>query len=96
MVGKSPLSELEDVVEAPPRHTAESIASSHFKKELELHDKDNASPADTVVILHDSCYGHRYSRVSGQNVSREQVLRYQPWVLSGDIFFELWTNTVYF
>ncbi|KAG9248145.1 hypothetical protein BJ878DRAFT_489669 [Calycina marina] len=59
MVGKSPLAEAEE--EVRPRHTAESIASNYFKAELEAHSKDTAR-ADTIVILHDACYGHRYSR----------------------------------
>jgi len=50
MVGKSPLSEIED--EVKPRHTAESIASNHFKAELELHDKEDGM-GDTIIILHE-------------------------------------------
>jgi len=50
MVGKSPLSEVED--EVKPRHTAESIASNHFKAELDLQDKEDGA-ADTIVILHE-------------------------------------------
>lgn len=50
MVGKSPLSEIED--EVKPRLTAESIASNHFKAELESHDKEDGV-ADTIVILHE-------------------------------------------
>ncbi|CZT42102.1 related to histone deacetylase HOS3 [Rhynchosporium secalis] len=62
-MGKSPLSEIEDPRPTPPRHTAASIASNYFKGELELHDmEDDARPADVIVILHDACYGHRYSR----------------------------------
>lgn len=65
MAGKSPLSGIEDIAEAP-RHTAESIASNHFKTELELHGKDEEfkgdKNTDTIVVLHDACYGHRFSR----------------------------------
>lgn len=48
-------------------HTAESIASSFFKDELSLrHGATNATAAgvapETIVVLHDSVYGHRYSR----------------------------------
>ncbi|MBE7181444.1 MAG: hypothetical protein INR71_09595, partial [Terriglobus roseus] len=53
----------------PPPPTAASVASDHFRKELELHRVgsgdglgDNGSSANTVVVLHDACYGHRYSR----------------------------------
>ncbi|KAF8846841.1 Arginase/deacetylase [Acephala macrosclerotiorum] len=63
MVGRSPLSEIEDLIPAPPRHTAESIANNHFKAELDIHEKESEGRnANTIVILHDSCYGHRYSR----------------------------------
>ncbi|KAL3426013.1 histone deacetylase HOS3 [Phlyctema vagabunda] len=59
---KSPLSRLTDTP-PPPRATAASIAASHFKSELEIHEEgDEARPTDTIVILHDSCYGHRFSR----------------------------------
>ncbi|CCC05046.1 hypothetical protein SMACR_07369 [Sordaria macrospora] len=45
----------------PP--TPQSIASDHFKAELEIHHGEEPSlPAETVVILNDACYGHRYSR----------------------------------
>lgn len=63
LVGKAPLAGIEDVPEAPPPPTAASVASDHFKKELERDISDEgARAADTVVILHDSCYGHRFSR----------------------------------
>ncbi|KAG4030805.1 hypothetical protein MFRU_011g02580 [Monilinia fructicola] len=65
MGSKSPLSgREEDKRGAPtPRHTAASIASSHFKSELDLQNmNDGSRSAETVVILHDSVYGHRYSR----------------------------------
>ncbi|KAI2635151.1 hypothetical protein GGS21DRAFT_543435 [Xylaria nigripes] len=42
---------------------AASVASAYLTKELELlHGTANDKPAETVVILHDDCYGHRYSR----------------------------------
>lgn len=57
---KSPLSEMEEEP-APPPHTAESIAINHFKSELDTQEgKDRNS--DTIVVLHDACYGHRFSR----------------------------------
>lgn len=47
----------------PPPPTANSIASDHFKTELATHHgPDSAAPSETMVILHDACYGHRYSR----------------------------------
>jgi histone deacetylase HOS3 len=41
--------------------TAASVAREHFEKELRLHTEDER-PAETIVILHDAVYGHRYSR----------------------------------
>lgn len=48
--------------ELPPPPTASSIAEEHFTKELELHQSAENTNVNTVVILHDACYGHRYSR----------------------------------
>lgn len=59
-------SSLPPPVEEPPKPpaTAASVAQDFFKKELEVK---HGSPevirsAQTVVIVHDACYGHRYSR----------------------------------
>lgn len=47
----------------PPPPSANSIARAHFRSELELlHGEESSRDADTLVILHDSCYGHRFSR----------------------------------
>ncbi|ROV94368.1 hypothetical protein VPNG_09395 [Cytospora leucostoma] len=47
----------------PPPPTANAIARTHFRGELELlHGEQSNRNADTIVILHDSCYGHRFSR----------------------------------
>lgn len=62
-MGKSPLSGMDDLPSAPPALTAASVAAAHFKAELEVQCQDVESrPAETIVILHDSCYGHRFSR----------------------------------
>jgi histone deacetylase HOS3 len=75
MVGKSPLSEVEDTTPPPPRHTPASIATNHFKTELELLNKEDGSrSADTIVILHDSCYGHRYSRPRTSKASLSTIV----------------------
>ncbi|KAK8106348.1 histone deacetylase domain-containing protein [Apiospora kogelbergensis] len=53
------------VAEEPrkPRVTESFIANTYFKSELDmLHNSESAKPSDTLVILHDSCYGHRFSR----------------------------------
>lgn len=74
-MGKSPLSEIEDPIPPQPRHTAASIASNHFKSELELHGReDNPRSADVIVILHDSCYGHRYSRPRTSKASLSTIV----------------------
>lgn len=41
--------------------TANTVAEDHFKQELERHATSEAS-VNTVVILHDACYGHRFAR----------------------------------
>ncbi len=41
--------------------TAESVAAEYFQQELKHHDRPTIT-TNTVVLLHDSCYGHRYSR----------------------------------
>lgn len=48
----------------PPPPTANAIARTHFRGELDLlhADEPSARTADTLVVLHDSCYGHRFSR----------------------------------
>ena len=42
--------------------TAAKIAADHFKNELKGHEIHKGAAADAIVIIHDSCYGHRYSR----------------------------------
>jgi len=49
------------LVEEPPALTAAQIASTHFAQELALHDSEFIT-AQVAVILHDACYGHRFSR----------------------------------
>lgn len=48
-------------IEEPVPLTAPQIAIQHFTRELDAH-AESESTAETVVILHDACYGHRYSR----------------------------------
>src|SRR3569833_1603415 len=60
---RSPLSAKTPEIPEKPPVTAASIANSCFKAELAHHHGENSSsPAEAIVILHDSCYGHRYSR----------------------------------
>ncbi|PHH90660.1 hypothetical protein CDD83_3023 [Cordyceps sp. RAO-2017] len=49
--------------EERPWVTANSIARDHFQAELDAHHGPASTlPADTVVVLNDAVYGHRYSR----------------------------------
>ncbi|KAJ5675742.1 hypothetical protein N7462_008639 [Penicillium macrosclerotiorum] len=41
--------------------TAATVATDHFQKELALHQVVDLKPK-TVVLVHDACYGHRFSR----------------------------------
>lgn len=47
-------------------HTAGSVAASFFEEELNLRHNatpgGSTAPPETVVIVHDAVYGHRYSR----------------------------------
>ncbi|KAJ5622128.1 hypothetical protein N7528_005360 [Penicillium herquei] len=45
----------------PQGPTAASIAAEHFQKEIELHQSVDLG-SKTVVVVHDACYGHRFSR----------------------------------
>lgn len=66
---------MEREVERPPRPTAVSIAYNHFEKELELHRReDDTRHADTIAILHDSCYGHRFSRPRTSKASLSTIV----------------------
>ena len=44
-----------------PEITAASIAQAYFARDLASHFKQHVR-SKTVVMVHDSCYGHRYSR----------------------------------
>ncbi|PSN69391.1 Arginase/deacetylase [Corynespora cassiicola Philippines] len=64
MGAKSPLHTQHEVLTPPkPVLRACDIAEEHFKKELALHEsvKGTEHPG-TVIIVHDQCYGHRFSR----------------------------------
>ncbi|KAI1276189.1 hypothetical protein F5Y07DRAFT_367491 [Xylaria sp. FL0933] len=65
-VAKSPANPLashgQAVEERAPR-TAAAVASHYLAKELEnWHSIASDESAETIVVLHDDCYGHRYSR----------------------------------
>ena len=46
--------------EPPPPLTAAKVAQDYFKDELES--QSAAGATKTVIVVHDACYGHRYSR----------------------------------
>lgn len=61
--GRSPLRSLSPEIPEQPIPTSHSVASAHFKAELEAHHgPETTRHAETVVILQDACYGHRFSR----------------------------------
>ncbi|KMU91386.1 histone deacetylase HosB [Coccidioides immitis H538.4] len=57
----------------PPLPTASSIAAEHFEKELALHQSTDLR-SKTVVVLQDSCYGHRYSRPRTSKAGLESIV----------------------
>ncbi|KAL0944478.1 histone deacetylase hos3 [Colletotrichum truncatum] len=61
-VAKSPLrTSPPEYIKPPP--TANAIARDYFKAELATHHSPTSTlGTETVVILHDACYGHRFSR----------------------------------
>ncbi|KAH6855824.1 hypothetical protein B0I37DRAFT_63595 [Chaetomium sp. MPI-CAGE-AT-0009] len=60
---RSPLRSMSPEVPEKPIPTAHSVANDHFKAELDAHHgPEPTRRAETVVILQDACYGHRYSR----------------------------------
>lgn len=49
--------------EQRPPLTAASVAADYFRSEMQIHHgPESTLPTDTVVILHDAVYGHRFSR----------------------------------
>ncbi|KAL2866856.1 histone deacetylase hosB [Aspergillus lucknowensis] len=44
-----------------PVPTAASIAAEHFKREVEHHQSAGVR-SQALVVIHDACYGHRFSR----------------------------------
>lgn len=53
--------------------TAPQIATEHFTRELAGHTSSD-SQSDTVVILHDACYGHRYSRLKSTKTTLSMIV----------------------
>lgn len=59
-----------------PTATAASIAHDNFKQELQMHGDGLGAVQDaqTVVILQDDCYGHRYSRPRTSRASLSTIV----------------------
>lgn len=62
-----------EVIAEPVPLTAVSIAIDHFERELRAHSDDRVE-AQTVVIIHDACYGHRYSRLKTTKASLSLIV----------------------
>ncbi|KGO60337.1 Histone deacetylase superfamily [Penicillium expansum] len=56
-----------------PIPTPSSVAAEHFSKELELHRSDDIK-TKTAVIIHDDCYGHRYSQLEAPKRTIERIV----------------------
>ncbi|CDM26811.1 Histone deacetylase superfamily [Penicillium roqueforti FM164] len=53
--------------------TALSVAAAHFSKELELHRSGDVN-TKTAVIIHDDCYGHRYSQLEAPKRTIDSIV----------------------
>ncbi|KAK3686406.1 histone deacetylase [Vermiconidia calcicola] len=60
-------------IEEPVPLTAPQIAVDHFARELNAHGQPDCA-AETVVILHDACYGHRYSRLKATKSTLSMIV----------------------
>ncbi|KAF2162012.1 hypothetical protein M409DRAFT_27737 [Zasmidium cellare ATCC 36951] len=60
-------------IEEPIPLTAPQIAADHFSRELLGHERPE-SDAETIVILHDACYGHRFSRLKTTKTSLSMIV----------------------
>ncbi|KAF2019208.1 Arginase/deacetylase, partial [Aaosphaeria arxii CBS 175.79] len=69
---KSPLPP--PVEEKPPLRACD-VAEKYFEKELAFHEGIGGSRnAGTIVIIHDQCYGHRYSRQKTSKGALSQIV----------------------
>ena len=60
-------------IEEPTPLTAPEIAAAHFARELAAHSQAEAN-AETAVIVHDACYGHRYSRLKTAKTTLSMIV----------------------
>ncbi|KAH7131863.1 hypothetical protein B0J11DRAFT_428785 [Dendryphion nanum] len=80
VTAKSPLNPHFDDInrekqEKPPLRACD-VAEEYFKKELALHEGivGSAANAGTIVIIHDQCYGHRFSRQKTSKAVLSQIV----------------------
>ena len=65
---------------APPP-TAASIARNHFRAELDAH--PGAPATKTVIVIHDACYGHRFSRPRATKAQLSTIVERPERILAG-------------
>ncbi|KAI9800878.1 MAG: hypothetical protein M1825_003661 [Sarcosagium campestre] len=62
-------------VQTPQPLTPATVARSFFSKDLQLHESEPIQAScGTTVILHDSCYGHRFSRPRTSKASLRSIV----------------------
>ncbi|SMY24462.1 unnamed protein product [Zymoseptoria tritici ST99CH_1A5] len=62
-----------ELIEEPVPLTAAQVATDYFAKELSGH-AEVGTEAETVVMLHDACYGHRFSRLKTNKTSLSMIV----------------------
>lgn len=60
-------------VEEGPSLTAATVASEYLRRDIASHNAPGMS-VDAIVVLHDSCYGHRYSRPKTKNSTLSMIV----------------------
>lgn len=50
-----------------------SVAAEHFAQELGLHQLNNL-PTKTAVVMHESCYGHRFERLDAKQSHLDSIV----------------------
>ncbi|KAL4937978.1 hypothetical protein BDV06DRAFT_201936 [Aspergillus oleicola] len=53
--------------------TAASIAADYFKKEVDYHQSADLQ-SQTLVVIHDACYGHRFSRPRASRAALSSIV----------------------
>jgi histone deacetylase HOS3 len=65
-----------DAAASPPAITPQTVARTHFEAEIREHGHEggHSKSGKTVIVLHDSCYGHRYSRPRTSKASLNTIV----------------------